>query len=223
VSYAHKNISNSVIDLPIGKVVCVGRNYAEHAKELGNDIPSEPLLFIKPKTALCALEKEIHIPKEKGSVHFETEIAVLLKSALKNSSEDQVADAVWGYGFALDLTLRDLQNELKKEGQPWEKAKAFDGACPVSTFIEKEKLNFEEIKIQAILNGELVQEIKPEQMLWSLYSLIAYMSEYFTLEAGDIILTGTPKGVGELKQGDTFVINLFVGEKRVLETESAVL
>ncbi len=220
--YKHQDILGNEIKLPVGKALCVGRNYAAHAKELGNDIPEVPLLFMKPRTALCKFDKEIIIPKNKGSVHFETEIAVLLKSSLTAANESQVMEAIWGYGVALDLTLRDVQNELKAKSQPWEKAKAFDGACPVTGFISTEEITINEIQVNSSLNEKQVQLIKPENMLWSVLPLIAYMSECFTLEAGDIVLTGTPEGVGALKQGDQFSVAMFKKEQEVFHLSASI-
>lgn len=220
--YEHRDVHGSVINLPLGKVVCVGRNYAAHAKELGNAIPEIPLLFMKPKTSLCRFEPSILIPKNKGSVHFETEIAVLLQKSLSNAKDEQVLDAIWGYGVALDLTLRDLQNELKEKSQPWEKAKAFDGACPVTAFVNKNEVNFPDIRVESFKNKKKVQHVNPEQMLWSFLSLITYMSECFTLEAGDIILTGTPEGVGKLEEGDGFSVLMKNQDREFLKSSTSI-
>lgn len=206
--YQHKNTQQALIDLPVGKVVCIGRNYAKHAKELGNEIPEAPLFFMKPKNALCELENPFSIPHDKGEVHYETEIAVLLQTPLKNANKAQVEKAIWGYGIAFDLTLRELQNQLKKSGQPWEKAKAFDGACPVSRFIEKEIFANNFLYLSCHINHQPVQFADTRNMLWSITDLMIEMSRCFTLEAGDIILTGTPEGVGALKQGDQLSFSL---------------
>ena len=122
--YRHKWIDGSEIELPVGKAVCVGRNYAEHARELGNEVPAEPLLFIKPATALCDLNKPLLVPQDRGAVHHEIEIVVLIGAPLANASADEAHAAIVGYGVGLDLTLRDLQDALKEKSQPWEKAKA---------------------------------------------------------------------------------------------------
>lgn len=218
MSYQHKNNQHEGIDLPLGKIICIGRNYALHAKELGNAIPESPLLFIKPKTALCDLEKPFAIPSDKGAVHYETEIAVLLKQPLKNATKAQVENAIWGYGIAFDLTLRDLQNQLKKAGQPWEKAKAFDGACPVSRFVAKEQFKSDVLFLECVINNQRVQFADTRNMLWSITNLIIEMSQNFTLEAGDIILTGTPEGVGELKSKDA--LSFCLGDLSSDETEA---
>ncbi|MFP5383935.1 MAG: fumarylacetoacetate hydrolase family protein, partial [Gammaproteobacteria bacterium] len=135
MSYQHHFADGMASNLPMGKVVCVGRNYAEHAKELGNAVPAEPILFIKPATAVVSMSEPVVVPRGFGSCHFETEIAVLVGSTLRHADEAQAAEAVHGVGLALDLTLRDVQDALKAKGLPWEKAKAFDGACPLSAFV----------------------------------------------------------------------------------------
>ncbi len=211
--YRHLALNGKAIDIPVGKVVCVGRNYAKHAEELGNEIPREPLLFLKPKTALCSLHEEVTIPGGRGSVHYETELVILLKRNLKNASIEQVADAIWGYGLALDLTLRDLQSQLKNKGQPWEKAKAFDGACPVSRFIPAQKEFDQTFYFEASLNNAVVQHATSDNMLWPVLELISDMSQHFSLEAGDVILTGTPEGVGPLTAGDEMFFRLGFGEE----------
>ncbi|MEL7401145.1 MAG: fumarylacetoacetate hydrolase family protein, partial [Pseudomonadota bacterium] len=133
--YQHTTLTGEHIDLPIGKVVCVGRNYLDHIQELNNEVPAEPLLFMKPATALCEISKPLVIPADRGECHNELEVALLIAQPLRDcSSEQTAADALYGVGLALDLTLRDVQQKLKDKGQPWERAKAFDGACPVSCF-----------------------------------------------------------------------------------------
>ncbi len=117
--------------MPLGKVVCVGRNYAAHAKELNNPVPTEPVLFMKPSTALVKLDEPLVIPTDLGECHFEAEMSILIGQSLSNCTEDQASTAIAGIGLALDLTLRELQQELKEKRLPWEKAKSFDGACPV--------------------------------------------------------------------------------------------
>lgn len=200
--YQHKNLNGEIINLSPGKVLCVGRNYAEHAKELGNPVPQVPLLFLKPKTAMVDFSQPLVIPENQGACHFETEISVLIKNNLYKASAAEVAGAIWGYGVAFDLTLRDLQNNLKQQGHPWEIAKAFDGACPLSFFIEKNNFASENICVESYLNGKLAQKAQSENMLWSIKNLIQHMSQHFTLEAGDVVLTGTPAGVAALNRGD---------------------
>jgi 2-keto-4-pentenoate hydratase/2-oxohepta-3-ene-1,7-dioic acid hydratase in catechol pathway len=195
--------------LPIGKVVCVGRNYVEHARELNNPVPSEPVLFIKPNTALVNLEQSVSIPLQFGSCHFEAEMAVLIGESLTRCNEQQAVNAIAGVGVALDLTLRDLQSALKEKSLPWEKAKAFDGACPMSAFVSMQNINeLQSQQIQLRQNGELRQDGNSEDMLTPVVPLLVYISQFFTLSPGDIVLTGTPAGVGPLAVGDSLEISL---------------
>ena len=204
--------------LPVGKVVCVGRNYAAHAKELNNPVPSEPVLFIKPATALVNLEQPVSIPMNFGDCHFETEMAVLIAEPLTSCNEQQAATAIAGVAVALDLTLRELQSALKEKSLPWEKAKAFDGACPISAFVSMK--NVEDLQVQQIQlrqNGELQQDGNSADMLTPVLPLLVYISQFFTLSPGDIVLTGTPAGVGPLTPGDRLEICL--GDIISVETE----
>jgi 2-keto-4-pentenoate hydratase/2-oxohepta-3-ene-1,7-dioic acid hydratase in catechol pathway len=201
--YQHQTIYQQSIGLPVGKVVCVGRNYAEHAKELGNEIPITPILFLKPSTSIVCLEDGFSIPTDQGCVHHEAEISLLVDKRTKNISAEQAWSSVSHVGLALDLTLRDLQSKLKEKSHPWEIAKAFDGACPLSKWIPVAELsNKEDIAISLEKDGELKQVGSSMQMITNIPQLIAYMSNIFTLMPGDVIITGTPSGVGPLKSGD---------------------
>ena len=133
--YQHHNWQGALLDYPVSKVVCVGSNYAKHIQEMGSATPEEPVLFIKPETALCDLRQPLILPQGLGPVHHEVELAVLIGATLRQATEDHVLQAIAGYGVALDLTLRDVQSKMKKAGQPWEKAKGFDNSCPISGFI----------------------------------------------------------------------------------------
>jgi 2-keto-4-pentenoate hydratase/2-oxohepta-3-ene-1,7-dioic acid hydratase in catechol pathway len=201
--YQHQTIHKQSIDLPVGKVVCVGRNYAEHAKELGNEIPEIPILFLKPSTSIVSLEYGFSIPVDQGSVHYEAEISLLIDKQTTGISVEQAWDSVGHVGLALDLTLRDVQSRLKGKSHPWEVAKAFDGACPLSRWIPLNELSDKnDIAISLEKNGELKQVGSSHQMITNIPNLIAYMSSIFTLMPGDVIITGTPAGVGPLKSGD---------------------
>lgn len=211
--YQHQWQDGSEITLPVGKVVCVGRNYAAHAKELNNPIPKEPLLFIKPASSLVRFE-DMSVPQGLGQVHYEAEIAILIGSRLKSESlgqgvaEERCQQAIAGVGAALDLTLRDLQSQLKEKGQPWEKAKSFDGACPVAPFASPENFDVTNLPIRFWQGGELKQDGNSSDMLTPVLSLLSYITRYFTLEPGDIILTGTPEGVGKLSVGQSLKLGL---------------
>lgn len=209
MTYKHSWIDGSDIELPTGKVVCVGRNYAAHAKELGNDVPEAPILFIKPSTSLTAFDNTIVIPQGLGEVHHEIEMAVLIREPLKAASAETCQWSIAGYALALDLTLRDIQNQLKANGQPWERAKAFDGACPVSGFVDYRGVSVRQtLDISLAINGKIKQKGNTAHMLFPTFELISYISHHFTLEPGDLVLTGTPAGVGPLQPGDKLHANL---------------
>lgn len=209
MTYQHLDINGNNITLPVGKVVCIGQNYQDHIAEMQSKTAPEALFFIKPATALCSLTPGFTIPSGKGAVHNETELAVLIGKTLKNASIAEVADAIWGYSLALDLTLREVQAELKKLGRPWEIAKGFDGACPVAAFVEKSRIsNAQQLAFTLQVNGETRQQGNTVSMIRGINQLISEMSRHFTLQPGDIVLTGTPAGVGPLHSGDTLQLQL---------------
>lgn len=208
-SYTHRFLDGGPCDLPVGKVVCVGLNYAAHVQEMARQPTAEPMLFIKPPATLRPLADPLFIPEGPGSVHFETELAILIGSELSRCSEAQVPAAIAGLGVALDLTLRDLQKQLREAGHPWEKAKGWDGACPISAFVRPDTLpDLQNIQLKLEQNGELKQNGNTGQMLTPVLPLIAYMSRFFTLSPGDVILTGTPEGVGPINPGDELLVSL---------------
>ncbi|MFO7786481.1 MAG: fumarylacetoacetate hydrolase family protein [Halospina sp.] len=193
----------------MSKVVCVGRNYAEHAAELDNPVPIQPLLFIKPPSAVTELEAGIRLPAVDEPVHYEAELALLIGARLSHASEQEVESAISGLGLALDLTLRETQSQLKKNGHPWEIAKAFDGACPLSAFVPREQFPAtHRFHFSLHINGEARQNGDTADMLKPIPALVSYMSKHFTLEPGDVVLTGTPAGVGKLAPGDALSLTL---------------
>ena len=192
----------------LGKIVCVGRNYAAHAAELNNPIPAEPLLFIKPASAAADLHQPLHLPGGRGAVHHELELAVLIGAPLRDADARAARAAIAGIGLGIDLTLRDVQDKLKREGQPWERAKAFDGAYPLSEFIGLEANDLQNLTLQLWRNGDLQQRGNTRDMLFSVCALIAEISRNFSLQAGDIVSTGTPAGVGPLHSGDSLIATL---------------
>ncbi|SFM38695.1 fumarylacetoacetate hydrolase family protein [Marinobacter zhejiangensis] len=206
--YQHHWKDGNPIHLPLGKIVCIGRNYAEHARELNNPIPDEPLLFIKPATSAVHITRPITPPQGFGAVHFETELAVLIGQPLSHASETEAAGAILGYGLALDLTLRDVQSKLKDKGHPWERAKAFDGACPLSPFVDANDLPQGHLTFSLDINGERQQTGDTRDMLVPILPLITHISHHFTLLPGDVVLTGTPAGVGPLTSGQRLSLEL---------------
>ena len=192
----------------LGKIVCVGRNYAAHAAELNNEVPAAPILFIKPATAAAALASSFAIPRDRGAVHHEVELAVLIGQQLANANPDTARAAIAGIGIALDLTLRDVQDQLKKHGQPWERAKDFDGAYPVSHFVRAPTIDLQNLTLQLWRNGILQQSGNTAQMLFPILELLCEISRTFTLLPGDIVSTGTPAGVGPLVTGDHLIAQL---------------
>lgn len=210
MSYQHQYIDGTRIHFPLGKVVCVGRNYAEHAKELNNPLPTEPMLFIKPGSCVVPLEGGFSIPQDRGSVHYEVEIAVLIGKPLsRKPSEEEVLDAISGFAPALDLTLRDVQNKLKDKGHPWEPAKSFDGACVLAPFVPGDAISdLSDIGIRLTINGDVRQDGTSGDMIFPIVPVIQEMAGNFNLQPGDVILTGTPAGVGPLNTGDELVLDL---------------
>lgn len=215
--YTAKFVDGSLFESPITKVVCVGRNYAEHAKELNNPIPSEPILFIKPGSAVVSLSEPFTIPDT--DCHYEAEIAVLIGETLSNANAEQAEQGIEGLGLALDLTRRELQSKLKEKSHPWEVAKSFDSACPLSEFVPLGNCTaLNQLEFTLSINGELRQHGKSSDMLNPIAPLIAHMSTFFTLNPGDVVLTGTPKGVGQLHKGDQ--LSLKFGKNLAFDTKA---
>ena len=208
--YVHRWIDGSEMDLPVGKIVCVGRNYADHARELGNEVPDSPLLFMKGANALRTLHEPLALPAGQGEVHHEVEMVVMIGKRLSGETDlDVIRYSIAAYGVGLDLTLRDVQARLKEKGQPWERAKAFDGAAPVSGFVDARGISVRQnLEVSLEINGEMRQHGHTGQMLFPTFELIADINRVFTLEPGDLVFTGTPSGVGPLNGGDSFTARL---------------
>lgn len=202
----------------IGKIVCVGRNYAAHAAELGNEIPTRPILFMKPASSVISTRelvpsKVMDAPRDKAyAVHYEAELCVRIGAPLKSASPEEVKATVGlidAVTLGLDLTLRDLQSELKDKGHPWERAKCFDGACVLGDWISPEGFgDFSAVNYQLYINDQLTQDGNTELMLFPLYELLSDISHAFGLQPGDVIMTGTPSGVGMLTAGDALTLKL---------------
>jgi acylpyruvate hydrolase len=188
---------------PIGKIICLARNYAEHARELGNETPVAPVLFMKPATSLIGDGETVRIPAYSQECHYEVELAVLIGKQCSAVSAENAMECVAGYGTAIDMTLRDVQNSLKAKGLPWEIAKGFDTACPLSDFVPASAVaDPHNLRLRLSVNGEKRQDGCSSDMINRVPQIIAHISSIFTLEPGDVILTGTPAGVGQVVAGD---------------------
>ncbi|OOE89241.1 fumarylacetoacetate hydrolase family protein [Salinivibrio sharmensis] len=205
--YQHQWLQGKTIDFPVGQVVCVGRNYAAHARELNNPIPDEPVLFMKPPSAIQPLEAPLAIAEQFVPVHYETELAVLITKPLFQASEQAVKDALGGMTLALDLTRREEQSRLKQKGLPWERAKAFAGSAAIGRFVAVPD-DWCEVAFSLSINGEMRQQGNSATMLMPVIALIQHISQTFWLNPGDIVLTGTPEGVGVLENGDLLSLSL---------------
>ena len=192
------------------KIICVGRNYAEHAKELGNAIPDRPVLFMKPPSSLRSLAQGIVWNRALGECHFECEICLQIAQPLSQVTDPVAAlQAVGAVTLGLDLTLRDLQNELKAKGQPWERAKAFDGACVLGDWVVVEHIgDMNALELSLSVNGVQRQHGVSSDMLFDIATLLVDINQSFSLQAGDVIMTGTPAGVGALHQQDRLSMTL---------------
>jgi 5-carboxymethyl-2-hydroxymuconate isomerase len=195
--------------LPLGKIVCIARNYAEHIRELGNEVPDRPVFFMKPASSVIGEGESIVIPACSQDCQHEVELAILIGRTIKGISAVEALSAVAGYGVAIDLTLRDVQSELKSKGLPWEIAKAFDTACPLSDFVAAETVRDpQNLAISLRVNDIVRQDASTALMLRPIPELIAAISAIFTLEPGDVILTGTPAGVSRLHSGDRVIATI---------------
>lgn len=190
----------------IGKIVCLARNYAEHARELGNETPAAPVLFMKPATAIIDDGGTVCIPSYSQECHYEVELALLIGTTAKNVAPEAAMTHVAGYGVAIDMTLRDVQNQLKSKGLPWEIAKGFDTSCPLSEFVPAARVaDPGNLRLTLTVNGEIRQDGCTSDMIHTIEKIISYVSGIFTLQPGDVILTGTPAGVGAVVAGDVMV------------------
>ncbi len=191
------------------KIICIGRNYLDHAKELGNKIPTSPLFFLKPDTAIQPKGHPFFIPDFSNNIHFEVELVVKISKNGKNIDEKFSHKYYNEIGIGIDFTARDIQEECKKNGLPWERAKGFDGSAQISNeFINKELLMLNDINFSLSLNNSIMQTGNSKNMIFSFDQIISYISKYYTLRAGDLIYTGTPSGVGKVERGDSLSCSL---------------
>lgn len=193
------------------KIICIGRNYADHIKELDNAKPTGPVIFLKPDTAILLKKQPFFIPEFSKEVHHEVELLVRIKRIGKHIDRKFAHKYYDEIGLGIDFTARDLQAQLKEKGLPWEKAKAFDGSAVVGKFIEKTEFeDVNNIEFSLKRNGKIVQNGNSMLMMWKIDALIEYISKYFTLKIGDIIFTGTPAGVGKVEAND--LLEGFIGD-----------
>ena len=184
------------------KIICIGRNYAKHIEELQNERPAEPVIFMKPDSAILLKNNPFIIPPFSSDIHYEVELVVKIKKIGKFIDEKFAHKYYDEIGLGIDFTARDLQGRLKEKGLPWEKAKAFDGSAVVGNFVDKSGLDMNRIRFELLKNGARVQQGDSSHMLWKIDEIISYVSQFFTLKIGDLIFTGTPEGVGRVSPDD---------------------
>ena len=184
------------------KIICIGRNYSEHAQELGNEIPESPVIFMKPDTAVLKKGSDFYIPEFSDDVHYELEVVLKISKGGKYIQLENAPNHYDEIGLGIDFTARDLQTKLKSKGLPWELAKGFDGSAVVSDFFKKENFDLRNLNFSLLKNKEEVQNGNTALMIFSPEEIITFVSQYFTLRVGDLIFTGTPKGVGQVNEND---------------------
>lgn len=200
------------------KIICIGRNYAEHAKEMNSPVPTEPVVFLKPDTALILKNQPFYLPDFSQEIHHEVELVIKIKKAGKHIAPQFAHTYYDEIGIGIDFTARDIQADCKKKGLPWEKAKAFDGSAPLGNFLPKSTFDsMDNIGFHLDIDGTTVQRGNTKDLLFSFDQVISYVSTIFTLKKGDLIFTGTPEGVGPVKAGN--VLTAFIGTKSLLRFE----
>jgi 5-carboxymethyl-2-hydroxymuconate isomerase len=201
----------------VGKIICLGQNYAEHAKEMKFEVPASPVFFFKPPSAIIYGGGQIILPEISHDIHHEVEMTILIGEKGNNIHRSAALKHVAGYGIGLDMTMRDIQNEAKKKGLPWALAKGFDTSAPVSEFIPAETAGDPgSLNVQLFINGKLRQSSSTGKFVFPVDKVIAYISQFITLEPGDIIFTGTPEGVSRVEHGDTLEASLLDSSKNTL-------
>lgn len=197
------SISETNEQVPVGKIICIGRNYAEHAAEMKSEVHDKPVIFLKPSTALIKNGENIVLPKISSDVHHEVELVVVIGKGGKSIPASEAYSHVLGYAIGLDMTLRDVQGEAKKNGLPWSIAKGFDTSAPTSDIITADQISDpHNLTITCKVNGQTRQHSSTGKMIFKIEKLIEFISSIFTLERGDLIYTGTPEGVGKVINGD---------------------
>lgn len=197
------------LDIPVGSVYCIGRNYTEHAKEMGSEPPEVPMVFFKPTGSVTVLPWKIRLPIDKYDIHYEAEMVVVIGMEGKNIPTDLALGHVAGYGIGIDFTARDLQSEAKKKGHPWALSKGMDHFAPIGLFAPADRIEDpHDLSLKLTLNGEVRQEASTSDMIFRIPELISYISGFITLQPGDLIFTGTPSGVGSVKAEDELLATL---------------
>lgn len=197
------------------KIICIGGNYLKHIEELNSKKTTKPILFLKPDTAKLSDKTPFVIPPFSKNIHYEIEVLVKIKKIGKYIQPKFAYKYYDEIGLGIDFTARDVQKKCKKNGHPWEKAKAFDGSAVIGKFYPKEDFNMNNISFKLLKNNEIVQNGNTNNMIWKIDELISYASEFFTLKTGDVIFTGTPEGVGTVQEND--VLAGIIGEKKAFE------
>ncbi len=204
-------VTNSVTGerLPVGKILCLGRNYREHAREMKAEVPASPVVFLKPSTALLGNGGIVIIPSLSKQMHYEAEMVVAIGKDGKAIPRDRAMDHVEGYAVGLDMTLRDLQSAAKSNGLPWSISKGFDTSAPVSDIVPKDRVRDPHaLQLTLHVNGSTRQQASTREMIFRIEEIIEFVSQIFTLERGDLIFTGTPQGVGDARSGDILTASL---------------
>lgn len=199
------------------KIICIGRNYGEHAKELGNEIPDDPVIFMKPDTAVLKKGSDFYIPEFSDDIHYELEVVLKISKGGKYIQKENAGKHFDEIGLGIDFTARDLQTKLKNKGLPWELAKGFDGSAVVSDFVSKQNYDLQNLNFSLTKNNEKVQDGNTSEMIFSFDDIIAFASQYFTLRVGDLIFTGTPKGVGKVSEND--ILEAFLEQEKMFSVK----
>ena len=196
------------LNIPVNSIFCIGRNYANHAKEMNAPLPESPMVFIKPVSTICFNGTTIRLPHQSEEIHHEAELVIAIGKDGKNISKVSALDHIAGFGVGIDFTARDLQASAKKKGHPWSVAKGFDQFAPISEFNPLNEINLQDQQILLTVNGETRQNGSTSDMIFDVATLISYLSTIFTLSEGDLIFTGTPEGVSAVQSSDVIVASL---------------
>lgn len=203
------------LEATVNTIFCIGRNYKEHAKEMGHVAPSKPIVFLKPISSICYSGTEISLPIQSNEIHHEVEIVLAIGMEGKDIPENSALDYVMGYGIGIDFTARDLQKKAKEKGEPWSVAKGFDNFAPIGNFIHFNRKAFQELDFELSVNGRVKQHGNSSNMIFPPSKIISYLSSIFTLHKGDLIFTGTPEGVAQVHPGDTLKAEILNSPSKV--------